>query len=186
MTDQGQMWPKFLSLATFAYNIFHSPNLGNHSPYKLVFGRKPKLLINLETNQDIKFSGTFKDYHTLLTKRLDYLQKMLQNFKIKRLTLLNKDREYFQYNSIDLVYIISPLTSQLRMSSRKFSVNYVGPLVVYKIVDPHNYLLMTIEGQLMRGLFEHKRLKPAILHMDKGNVRTLVELKKIMNLEITV
>ena len=102
------------------------------------------------------------------------------------MALLNKDREYFQYNSRDLVYIISPLTSQLRTSSRKFGVNYVGPLVVYKIVDPHNYLFITIEGQLVRGLFQHERLKPTILHMDKGNVRTLAELKKIMNLEITV
>ena len=67
------MWHKFLSLATFAYNIFHSPNLGNYSPYELVFGRKPKLLINIETNPDIKIASTFKDYHTLLTKRLDYL-----------------------------------------------------------------------------------------------------------------
>ena len=55
-----------------------------------------------------------------------------------------------------------------------------------QIVDLHNYLLMTIEGQLMRGLFECKRQKPAMLHMDKGNVRTLSELKKVMNLEITV
>ena len=83
LTDQGQMWHKFLSLATFAYNIFHSPNTGNYSPYELVFGRKPKLLVNVETNLDIKIAGTFKDYHTLLTKRLDYLQKMLQNFKMK-------------------------------------------------------------------------------------------------------
>ena len=98
---------------------------------------------------------------------------------------MNKDREYFQYNSGDLVYLISPLTSQLRTSSRKFGVNYVGPLVVYKIVDPHNYLLMTIDGQLMRGLFEHERLKPAILKMDKGNVRTLTALKRVMNLEIS-
>ena len=83
LTGQGQMWHKFLSIATFVYNIFHSPNLGNHSPYKLMFGRKPKLLINIETNPDIKISCTFKDYHTLLTKRLDYLQKTLQNFKMK-------------------------------------------------------------------------------------------------------
>ena len=180
------MWHKFLSLAMFMYNIFHSPNLGNHSSYELMFGRKPKLLIYLETNLDIKISSTFKDYHTLLTKRWYYLQKTLQNFKMKQLALLNKDREYFQHNSGDLVYIIFPLTSQLRTSSRKFSVNYVGPLVVYKIVDLHNYLLLTIEGQLMRGLFEHERLKPAMLHMDKGNVRTLAELKKVMNFEITV
>ena len=103
-----------------------------------MFRRKPRVLINIGTDPDIKTSGTFKDYHMLLTKRLDYLQKMLQNFKMKWLALLNKDREYFQYNSGDIVYLISPLTSQLRTSSRKFGVNYVGPLVVYKIVDPHN------------------------------------------------
>ena len=62
----------------------------------------------------------------------------------------------------------------------------MGPLVVYIIVDPHNYLLMTIDGQLMRGLFEHERLKPAILKMDKGNDNTLSALKRVMNLEISV
>ena len=95
LTDQGQIWHKFLSLATFSYNIFHSPNLGNYSPYKLVFRRMLRILINIETNPDIKVSGTFKDYHTLLTKRLDYLQKMLQNFKLKWVALLNKVREFF-------------------------------------------------------------------------------------------
>ena len=28
-------------------------------------------------------------------------------------------------------------------------VKYVGPLVVYKIIDPHNYLLMTLDGKLL-------------------------------------
>ena len=93
--------------------------------------------------------------------------------------------EFFQYNSRDMVYLISPLTSQLRTSSRKFGINYVGLLVIYKIVYLHNYLLMTIEEQHMRGLFEHKRLKPATLPMDKGNVKTLLELKRVMNLAIT-
>ena len=37
----------------------------------------------------------------------------------------------------------------------------------------------------MRGLFEHERLKPAILKTDKGNVNTLLALKKIMNLDIS-
>ena len=83
LTDQGQTWHKFLSLAMFAYNIFHTPNLGNYSSYDLVFGRNPRVLIDIETTPDIKMSGTFKDYHTLLTKRLHYLQKMLQNFKMK-------------------------------------------------------------------------------------------------------
>ena len=65
LTNLGQMWPKYLSLATFAFNMFNSPNLPNCSPYELVFERKPKMLLNLETTLDIKVSGTFKDYHGL-------------------------------------------------------------------------------------------------------------------------
>ena len=96
---------------------------------------------------------------------------------MKCIALINKDRVYFQYNTGDLVYLISPSTTQLRTSLRKVAVKYVGPLVTYKIVDSHNYLLMTIDGQLMRGLFEHERLKPAIIKTDKGNVSTLSTLK---------
>ena len=141
--------------------------------------------MDIETDPDIKVSGTYKDYYMLLNKRLHYLQNMLQNFKMKCLALINKDREYFQYNSGDLVYLISPLTAQLRTSSRKVAIKYVGPLVIYKIVDPHNYLLMTIDEKLIRGLFEHQRLKPIILKTDKGNITTLSALKRVMNLEIS-
>ena len=33
-TGQGQMWHKYLPLATFTHNTFNSPNLANHSPYE--------------------------------------------------------------------------------------------------------------------------------------------------------
>ena len=148
------MWHKYLSLATFAYNTFHSPNLGNYSPFELTLGREPRILLNMETNPDVRISGTYKDYHTLLTKRLRYLQNTLQNFKAKCIALLNIDREYFQYNPGDLVYLISPLTTQLKTNSRKVSIKNVGSLVIYKIIDLLNYLLMIIDGQLLRGIFE--------------------------------
>ena len=63
--------------------------------------------------------------------------------------MINKNHKDFQYTSGDLVYNISSLTSQLRISSRKVTIKYVGPLVVYKIVDPHNYLLMTLDGKIL-------------------------------------
>ena len=68
---------------------------------------------------------------------------------MRRLALLNKNRDDIQYNSSDLVYIILPLTSQLRTASKKVSIKYIGPLAVYKIVDPHNYLLMTLDRKLI-------------------------------------
>ena len=33
LNDHGQMWPKYLPLATLAYNTFNSPNISNYSPY---------------------------------------------------------------------------------------------------------------------------------------------------------
>ena len=50
LTNLGQIWPKYFSLATFVYNTFNSLNLANFSPYELVSGRKPKILLNLEEN----------------------------------------------------------------------------------------------------------------------------------------
>ena len=90
--------------------------------------------------------------------------------------MINKDRKNFQYRGGDLVYIISPLTSQLRTASQKIAITYVGP--VYR---PHNYLLMTLDGKILRGIFEHERLKPAVIRTNQGNVQNLADLKQIIN-----
>ena len=95
--------------------------------------------------------------------------------------MINKDRAFFQYKSGDLVYIISPLTSQLHTTSCKVGIKYVGPVVIYKIIDPHNYLLVTLDGRILRGLFAHERLKPTNIRTGQGNVQNLVQLKQIMN-----
>ena len=68
LSGQGQMGHKYLPLATFAHNMFNSPNLDNHSPYELVFGRKPKLLLDLETDLDVRVSGTHREYLWQLRK----------------------------------------------------------------------------------------------------------------------
>ena len=53
--------------------------------------------------------------------------------------------------------------------------------MIYKIIDPHNYLLMTLDGKILQGLFEHERLKPTILRTTEGNVSNLAKLKQIIN-----
>ena len=117
LTNLGQMWPKYLSLATFAYNTFNTLNLANYSPYELVLERKPKILLNLEMTPAIKVSGTYKEYYKLLNKRLKYLHDIIQNFKSKRLAIINKDRMFFQYNSGDLQYI--PLNKSVKNHIKK-------------------------------------------------------------------
>ena len=122
----------------------------------------------------------------LLNKRLQYLHKLLQAFRSKGLAMMSRDRHSFQYNSGDLVYIISPLTGQLRTSLRKVAIKHIVPAVIYKIIGPHSYLLMMIDVKILRGLFEHQRLKPATIGTSQGNVQNLSQLKQGMNMGITV
>ena len=72
---------KIFTLGYVYINMFDTPNLGNHSPYELTYSRKPRPLLNLDSNPDIRISGTFKEYYEPLNKRLTYLQDILLNFR---------------------------------------------------------------------------------------------------------
>ena len=48
------------------------------------------------------------------------------------------------------MYIISPLMIQLHTASRKVVIKYVGHVVIYKIIDPHIYLIITLDGKIIR------------------------------------
>ena len=65
-------------------------------------------------------------------------------------------------------------------------VKYIGPLVVYKIIDPHNYLLRTLDRKLLQGSYEHERIKPAVIRTNGGNTTNLAHLKQIMSIGMLV
>ena len=43
---------------------------------------------------------------------------------------------------------------------------------------------MTLDSKILRGLFEHERLKLANIRTSQGNVQNLAELRQIMNTNI--
>ena len=71
LTKSGEMWIDYLPFATLAHNTYNSPNLSNYSLYELVFGRKLKLLLELETNPDIKVMVTYKEYYETLRTEIE-------------------------------------------------------------------------------------------------------------------
>ena len=40
---------------------------------------------------------------------------------------------------------------------------------------------MTLHGKILRGQFEHERLKPTIIRISQGNVQNLAQLRQVMN-----
>ena len=43
---------------------------------------------------------------------------------------------------------------------------------------------MTLDGVMLRGIFEHERLKPTVVRTNQGIVYNLAELKQVLNTEI--
>ena len=97
--------------------------------------------------------------------------------------MINKNRENFQYMGRRSCLHYFTFDKPVK-NSWKIAVKYVGPVVIYKIVDPHNYLLMTLDGIILKGIFEHERLKPTIIKTSCGNVQNLAELRQVMNTKL--
>ena len=45
---------------------------------------------------------------------------------------------------------------------------------------------MTLDGKLLQGLYEHERIKPAVIRTSKGNITNLAQLKQIMSMGMIV
>ena len=60
-------------------------------------------------------------------------------------------------------------------------IKFVGPVVIYQIIDPHNYLPVTLYGKILKELFEHERLKSEILQTSEENISNLSQIKQVIN-----
>ena len=43
---------------------------------------------------------------------------------------------------------------------------------------------MTLDEIILKGIFEHKRLKPTIIRTSCGDVKNLAELRQVMNTDL--
>ena len=43
---------------------------------------------------------------------------------------------------------------------------------------------MTLDGKILRGIFEHERLKPAVIRTNQANVQNLANLRQVMNTDL--
>ena len=152
-------WHSVLSYSMLCYNGYSSPNLNGYSPYELVFGHKMTLSHELEIKVDTVVSGTFKEYYEKLKRNLQYMGERLQKFRSQRLDLLNKDREYQAFEVGQIVYMFQAGGSVIETGSRKIRCNYIGPLVIFKVVGPNQFLLMSLDGLIYPHLIEQSRLK---------------------------
>jgi hypothetical protein len=186
LEDKGDNWTQFLHTAMLCYNTFTSPNLDGLSPFELAFGRKAKIIPQLEVQPDTPITGTHREYHKTLQTQMIHLRNNLQKIRNDRTQILNEDKDYHFFNVGQLVYLWLPKGAILQAGSRKIACSFVGPLVVYKAISPNQFILMSLDGFIYPHLIEETRMKPGIIRTSEGNVSTLAELKHVIRLGIKI
>lgn len=189
----GSDWVRFIPTTTYAYNAFSSPHLGDHSPFELVYGRKPPDLTNLTFNPMEGLSHSYSEYVALLNKRFQHLSQTMLNLQKKQ-----QDKQNVKINSkLDkgpiysvgqLVYLYKPTSSSLTANSRKIVAEWVGPLVIHEILDRTHYLLQTLQGDVLQDVFNYNRLKPCFVRASKENklITDVNKLKDVYNDSVNV
>ena len=92
LSGTGQMWAHYLLTCTYACNSFASPALNGIRQLQLNFGRSPKFLLEIDTNPQEGTSRSFKDYYELMWKRFVYFQKIVKEYKLQQMDMINKDK----------------------------------------------------------------------------------------------
>ena len=76
-----------------------------------------------------------------------------------------------------MVYLFAPSAVSLQTNTKKCHADFVGPLVINRVLDETHYILSDLQGRILCGVYHVRRLKKAQLGTPIGNVTTYDELK---------
>lgn len=187
----GRDWPMYVPTSCYSYNVFSSPQLGNMSPYELVFAREPKNLANISFEPLATLSHDYHDYADHLKRKFQHIsESMLQLQRRKQeqqnVTISQKLSSAPIYSLGQLVYLYKPTSSSLSPKdtcSKKIASHWVGPLVIHQILDRTHYMLATLKGEILHDIFSFNRLKPCFMRSTSQNrhITYISQLKSAMN-----
>ena len=133
-TGQGMTWPLYASVAAYAMNTFASKALQGLTLFELVFVRKPRDLSSVQFKPLAEYPVELRSYVELLLKRAQFIRSVQMDWKLEQ----NRDKKTFNkmYSNVEhfvkgyIVYALAPSATSLETGTRKFQMDFVGPLLV--------------------------------------------------------
>ena len=183
LTGKGKEWPLFVMSTCYAMNKFVSPSTG-FSPYKLVFLKKPPDLLNLYFQPLQTVAKDFREYCVKMRARLEEVSTVVMEMKAlqqqRQAELAAQQPEPLQtFQEDQLVYLLAPSASSLHTNTIKCKADFVGPLVISKVLDSTHYVLSDLQGRNLIGVYHINRLKPAKVRTPSGIVSTYSQLHDV-------
>ena len=181
LTGKGKEWPLFVMSTCYAMNTFVSPVTG-FSPYELVFLKKPPDLLNLYFQPLETVAKDFREYCVKMKARLNEVATVVMEMKSqqqqRQAELAAARPEPLQtFQEDQLVYLLAPSASSLKTKTRKCIADFVGPLVISRVLDSTHYVLSDLQGCILVGVYHINRLKAAHVRTPSGVVSTYSQLR---------
>jgi hypothetical protein len=84
-----------------------------------------------------------------------------------------RDSKTAKLTAGSLVYMLMPDASRLHDTrSKKIILNWVGPMIIYKLDGRGNAFLQRLDGKLLCNIISTRRLKPAYIRTKDGKILT--------------
>jgi hypothetical protein len=171
VNENQDNWDSLLPMLSFAYNTsVHQTT--NHTPYEVLFGRKPKLPIDLAVGSTGTAIIEADDYHPSPNEATRYLTTLVQAFKQvydnvrqNRDRIMDKAKLYHDRNIRPNTFELGDLVLKNKVMvrqglSRKLAQKWEGPFVIVGKIGPVDYKIRKA-GRLRTRMtvVHHNRLK---------------------------
>ena len=188
LTGQGMTWPLYASVAAYAINTFASKALQGLTPFELVFARKPRDLSSVQFKPLAEYPIELRSYVELLLKRAQFIRSVQMDWKLEQ----NRDKKILNemYSNVDrfvkgdIVYALAPSATSLETGTRKFRMDFVGPLLVAEVLDDTHYKLQLINEtqDVLPGIWHINRLKRGAEITPQGVARSRAMLMQFLDI----
>jgi hypothetical protein len=183
LTETGQNWPLFVQSAVYSYNTFSIPSLENYSPHYLVHLNdiEPVTPLNLAPipnmgNMKVQvYVESLRDRLNNVAKRILDKQAANQYSQYAKQNLKTDNKQIFSEGLI--VFLLAPSASSLQTASKKLRLDFCGPLYIFELLDQNHVILADMQGHILKGIFNIRRLKPGFIRSDSGTISNINQLK---------
>jgi len=128
--------------------------------------------------EDIKSS--YHEYLEYLKDRMEFVGKAaiethrkLQHDQMYKQNEKVKDTAVFKEGLI--IFLLAPTASEVHTGTRKFRVDYIGPLFIYEVLDDNKVILADLNGKILHGVFSTKRLKPGFVRLTHDKAASTIK-----------
>jgi transposase InsO family protein len=155
--EEQDNWDVYLPYALFAYNTsFHA--LIQETPFFLVHGRDPKLLVDIIINKKDDYYVDQHGYGEMLVRRLrevfERVRKIYEDINNKRIEAIESVEE--THYAVGDKVLLYDSTTKIGLS-RKLTVRWKGPYTIMEKINDINYII-NINGKMLK--VNKQRLRP--------------------------